>query len=75
MLQTNRLLVTELNSKLETALHVALKNHTSFQMCETLLKWGTDPNGRDINQETCLGLVKAQRKNKEWLDLFEKYVK
>jgi hypothetical protein len=42
MLAKNRLLVHEMNSQLETPLHVAIKMQKSRKLCAELVKAGAD---------------------------------
>ena len=54
MLKENKLLVLEMNSSLETPLHVALRLQKSRKLCEVLVHHGADFfHIRDLQQQTC----------------------
>lgn len=57
LLDSNRLLAIELNDKLETPLHVALRLLRSPLIVRQLLESGADPSTRDIRGVSCLQLV------------------
>jgi ankyrin repeat protein len=59
MLGKNKLLVLELNHRLETPLHVALRLQKSVTLIKLLIDTGSDPLAKNINGQTCLDYSKG----------------
>jgi ankyrin repeat protein len=73
MLEQNKLLVTERNHKLETGLHIAIREQSSRKLCELLLKYGSDVHTTDLNGDSCIDLASRRKKDKELIRVIMDY--
>lgn len=73
MLEHNKLLVTERNHKLETGLHIAIKEQCSRKLCELLLKFGSDVHTKDLYGDSCIDLASQRKKDKELIKVILNY--
>ena len=72
MLKTNKLLITERNLKLQTPLHVALKEE-NLEAMQLLLEAGADIYTKDLNGDSCFEIVTKCTDKYDLHALFAKY--